>query len=155
MIWTSQVIYSTTDSHNAEPITIVWEIHFCAEHFHWALVTDIWNLICSSCKLNKCDLLVIHWINAHGANPASKVPAGVHSNRGNNLHVFAGTTVCWLANALLELFSDVCLSALEMLRFFFFFCLIKLRVTKTDCLCRGGPLWKCSQSSHSPASTAN
>lgn len=68
-------------------------------------------------KLNKCDLLVIHWIHARSANAASKVPAGVHSNRGNNLHVFTGATVCWLANALLELFSDVCLSAEEMLHF--------------------------------------
>lgn len=70
----------------------VWKIDLSTEHcFYWELVSDICNLICTSYKLNKCDLLVIHWINAHSANTASKVPAGVHSNRGNNLHVFTGT----------------------------------------------------------------
>lgn len=93
-------------------ISTLWKKDLSSKYcFHWALVIDIWNVICTSYKLGKCDLLVIHWINAHSANAASKVPAGVHSNRGNNLHVFTGATVCWLANALLELFSDVCLSA--------------------------------------------
>lgn len=60
-------------------------------------------------KLNKCDSVAMDWINAHCANTAAKIPAGVHSNRRNNLHVFTCTAECWLSNALLELFSIVCL----------------------------------------------
>lgn len=73
------------------------------------------------------------------------VSAGVH--RGNNLHVFTGATVCWLANVLPELFSDVCLSTQFFIFYFFGLvnCLHTHKIPKTK------HVLHCSRTFHIPS----
>lgn len=106
------------------------------------LTYEIWFALLI--KLNKCDSLVIHWINARRANPASNVPAGVHSNRRNNLHVFTGASACWLANVFAPRYwvMFACQNQEWCGIFLFWFCHQASWDNRTSLAFYGGELWR-------------
>lgn len=94
-------------------------------------------------QLNKNNIIFIQQINV--CSSVRNASAGVQGR--NNLHVFTGATVCWLANVLPEVFADVCLSKHGILRLFW--------VSSIVCTCRKNTrqVLHCSRMFHIPHST--